>query len=136
LRFIDRHDWIGPWSLAITCYLIGGWSGLVVGFFMSTVVLWHVTFTINSLAHIWGRRPYDTGDTSRNSLTLALLTLGEGWHNNHHHQPTCTRQGFRWYQIDITYYLVRIAGALRIVTDIKEPSAAALARNRTTNNAT
>jgi stearoyl-CoA desaturase (delta-9 desaturase) len=131
LRFIDRHDWIGPWSLGVVCFLLGGWSGLIVGFFLSTVVLWHVTFTINSLAHIWGRRPYATGDTSRNSLTLALLTLGEGWHNNHHHQPTCTRQGFRWYQIDITYYVLRLAGALRIITDIKEPSVAALNRNRT-----
>ena len=130
LRFIDRHDWIGPWSLAVGCYLIAGWSGLIVGFFMSTIVLWHVTFTINSLAHIWGRRPYATGDTSRNSLTLALFTMGEGWHNNHHHHSACARQGFHWYQIDVTYLLLRIAGACRIVTDIKEPSAAVLARNR------
>ena len=135
LRFIDRHDWIGPWSLAVVCFLLGGWSGLIVGFFISTIVLWHATFTINSLAHIWGRRPYATGDTSRNSLTLALLTLGEGWHNNHHHQPACTRQGFRWYQIDVTYYLLRLAGALKIVSHIKEPSAAALARNRSTRTA-
>jgi stearoyl-CoA desaturase (delta-9 desaturase) len=135
LRVLDRHDWIGPWSLAIVCYLIGGWSGLVVGFFVSTIVLWHVTFTINSLAHIWGRRPYATGDTSRNSLMLALLTMGEGWHNNHHHQPACARQGFHWYQIDVTYWLLRVAGALRIVSDIKQPSAAALARNRSPTSA-
>src|SRR5260221_436547 len=93
---LARSGWsklsIGPWSLAVACFLLGGWSGLIVGFFISTIVLWHATFTINSLAHIWGRRPYATGDTSRNSLTLALLTFGEGWHNNHHHQPACTRQ--------------------------------------------
>jgi stearoyl-CoA desaturase (delta-9 desaturase) len=128
LRFIDRHDWIGPWALGLGCFLLGGWSGLIVGFFLSTVVLWHVTFMINSVAHVWGRQPYATGDTSRNSLTLALLTFGEGWHNNHHHNPTSCRQGFRWSQIDITYMLLRIAGALRLVHDIREPSAASLAR--------
>jgi stearoyl-CoA desaturase (delta-9 desaturase) len=128
LRFIDRHDWIGPWALGFGCFLLGGWSGLIVGFFLSTVVLWHVTFMINSVAHVWGRAPYATGDTSRNSLTLGLLTFGEGWHNNHHHNPTSCRQGFRWYQIDITYMLLRVAGALHLVRDIREPSAAALTR--------
>ena len=131
LRFIDRHDWIGPWTLGFACFLIGGWSGLIVGFFLSTVVLWHVTFMINSVAHVWGRQPYATGDTSRNSLTLGLLTFGEGWHNNHHHNPTSCRQGFKWYQIDITYAVLRVAGALRLVHDIREPSAASLARGRT-----
>jgi stearoyl-CoA desaturase (delta-9 desaturase) len=127
LRFIDRHDWIGPCALGVGCFLLGGWSGLIIGFFASTIVLWHVTFMINSLAHIWGRQPYATNDTSRNSLALALLTFGEGWHNNHHHNPTSCRQGFRWYQIDITYVLLRAAGACRLVTDIRAPSTASLA---------
>ena len=94
LRFLDKHDWIGPWTLAVTCYLIGGWSGLLIGFFASTVVLWHVTFTVNSLAHVFGRRVYDTPDTSRNTLLVAIATGGEGWHNNHHRYPWSARQGF------------------------------------------
>ncbi len=72
LRFINKHDWIGPWTLGVACFLIGGWSGLVIGFFASTVLLWHVTFIVNSLAHVFGRRVYDTTDTSRNSLLIAL----------------------------------------------------------------
>ncbi len=121
LRFIDRHDWIGPWSLGVVCFQLGGWSGLIIGFFASTIVLWHVTFTINSLA--LGRRPYPTKDTSRNSFALALLSLGEGWHNNHHHhQPHSCLQGNRWYEIDPTYALLRIAQLLHIVTNIKTPS--------------
>ncbi|HVJ96868.1 MAG TPA: acyl-CoA desaturase, partial [Acidimicrobiia bacterium] len=102
MRFIDKYDWIGPWALGITCFLVGGWSGLVVGFFASTVLLWHSTFTINSLAHVWGRRVYETEDTSRNNPYLAVLTGGEGWHNNHHRYPFSARQGFRWWQIDTT----------------------------------
>ena len=72
LRFLNKHDWIGPWSLGVTCYLIGGWSGLVVGFFASTILLWHTTFLVNSAAHIFGRRSYETTDTSRNSMLIAL----------------------------------------------------------------
>jgi stearoyl-CoA desaturase (delta-9 desaturase) len=119
MRFIDKHDWIGPWALAVTCFLIGGWSGLVVGFFLSTVVLWHTTFTINSLAHVWGKRVYETDDTSRNNGFLALLTGGEGWHNNHHRYPFSARQGFRWWQIDTTYYGLKLLSWVGIVKDIR-----------------
>jgi stearoyl-CoA desaturase (delta-9 desaturase) len=119
LRFLDRNDWIGPWTLGVACYLIGGWSGLLIGFFASTVVLWHVTFTVNSLAHVFGRRVYDTPDTSRNSLLVAIATGGEGWHNNHHRYPFSARQGFRWWQIDMTYYVLRGLGALGIVRDLR-----------------
>ena len=97
LVFIDRRDWIAPWALGLACFAIGGWSGLVVGFFASTVLLWHTTFLVNSAAHVFGRRRYDTSDTSRNSLIIALLTGGEGWHNNHHHYQASARQGNgRW----------------------------------------
>jgi stearoyl-CoA desaturase (delta-9 desaturase) len=119
LRFLDKHDWIGPWTLGVICYLIGGWSGLLIGFFASTVVLWHVTFTVNSLAHVFGRRAYETSDTSRNSVLIALATGGEGWHNNHHRYPFAARQGFRWWQIDTTYYLLRGLSALGIVHDLR-----------------
>src|SRR5206468_286082 len=82
---------------------LGGWPGLVVGFFWSTVLLYHGTFFINSLAHVVGSQRYVTGDDSRNNWWLALITLGEGWHNNHHFYMSSTRQGFRWWEIDPTY---------------------------------
>ena len=125
LRFIDRHDWIGPWTLGAACFLIGGWSGLLIGFFASTVLLWHVTFTVNSVAHVMGRRAYDTDDTSRNTLLVALATGGEGWHNNHHRYPWAARQGFRWWQIDTTYYV-----SARAELDRHRPRPAAGARDR------
>jgi len=119
LRFLDRHNWIGPWTMGVACFLIGGWSGLVVGFFASTVVLWHVTFSVNSVTHVFGRRAYATDDTSRNNLTVALLTGGEGWHNNHHRYPFTARQGFRWWQVDVTYYMLCGLRALGIVKAIR-----------------
>jgi stearoyl-CoA desaturase (delta-9 desaturase) len=119
LVWLNRHDWIGPWALGFACWLIAGWSGLVVGFFLSTVLLWHSTFLVNSLAHVFGRRAYDTDDTSRNSLLVALLTGGEGWHNNHHRYPSAARQGFRWWQIDLTYYMLRALSAIGIVRDLR-----------------
>jgi len=130
LRFLDRHDWIPPWALGVVCFVVGGWSGLVVGFFLSTVLLWHATFTVNSLAHVFGRRRYNTPDTSRNSLLVALLTGGEGWHNNHHHYPSAARQGFFWWEIDVTYYVLRGLAALGLVWDLREPPAHVLAPER------
>ena len=136
LRWLNQHDWIGGWSLGFACFLIGGWSGLVVGFFASTVLLWHVTFSINSLAHLFGRRRYATTDTSRNSMILALMTFGEGWHNNHHHYPRCTRQGLRWWEIDITYMVLRFGAVLGIVHDMRQPPKAVLSSSRIHDGAT
>jgi stearoyl-CoA desaturase (delta-9 desaturase) len=123
LRFLDRHDWIGPWAVGVACWLIGGWSGLVVGFFGSTVLVWHATFLVNSAAHVFGRRRYDTNDTSRNSVFVAVATMGEGWHNNHHHHPTAARQGVRWFEIDPTYGVLKVLAWLGLVHDLKHPSA-------------
>ena len=86
--------------LAVACFLIVGWSGLVWGFVVSTVLLYHGTFTINSLSHLFGKRRYETTDDSRNNLLLALITLGEGWHNNHHHYQSIANQGFFWWEIE------------------------------------
>ena len=130
LRFLDRHDWIGPWALAVACYLIGGWSGLVVGFFGSTVLVWHATFSVNSFSHLFGRRRYATRDTSRNLAPVALLTLGEGWHNNHHHHPSSARQGVRWWEVDVTYGVLRLLAAVGIVHDLRRQTAAVLASRR------
>jgi stearoyl-CoA desaturase (delta-9 desaturase) len=121
LRFLDKHDWIAPWSLGVACFLIGGWSGLVLGFFLSTVLLWHTTFLVNSAAHVFGRRRYETEDTSRNSVVVALLTSGEGWHNNHHHYPSSARQGFFWWEIDTTYYALKLLSYVGIVRDLRQP---------------
>ena len=132
LRFLDRFDLLVPLLLAGGLFLVGhamkvyaphlntsGPQLLVWGFFISTVVLFHGTSTINSLAHLVGRRRYQTTDESRNNFILALITLGEGWHNNHHHFPASTRQGFFWWEVDITYYILRVLAWLGIVWDLK-----------------
>ena len=92
---------------------------LVWGFFVSTVAVYHVTFTVDSLCHGFRRRRYDTSDQSRNNVWLALLTLGEGWHNNHHHYPVSARQGFYWWKLDLTDYLLRCMAAVRLIRDLK-----------------
>ena len=107
-------------------FLVAGWSGLVVGFFWSTVLLYHATFCINSLAHVHGRKRYVTGDDSRNNWLLALFTMGEGWHNNHHAYQSSVRQGFRWWEIDVTYYILKALSLLGIVWDLKTPPAEVL----------
>jgi stearoyl-CoA desaturase (delta-9 desaturase) len=135
LRFLDRYDWIGPWSLGVLSFLLAGWSGLVVGFFCSTIVLWHATFAVNSLAHVFGRRRYATTDTSRNSLLIALMTGGEGWHNNHHHFQASARQGFFWWEIDTTYYVLRALSLVGVVRDLKQPPASAKAGPRVRHGA-
>ena len=104
---------------------------MLVSFFLSTVVLWHATFAVNSIAHLFGRRRYETNDTSRNSLLVALATNGEGWHNNHHHYPTSARQGFFWWEIDISYYLLRALAAVGLVHDVRTPPERILAPTAT-----
>ncbi len=119
LRFLDRFDVVVPAALAVGLYAAGGLQLLIWGFFVSTVVLFHGTCTINSLAHRLGSRRYDTPDDSRNSLLLALVTLGEGWHNNHHRYPGAVRQGFRWWELDLTYYGLRLLALVRVIKDLR-----------------
>jgi stearoyl-CoA desaturase (delta-9 desaturase) len=121
LRFLDRHHDLPPLALAVGLLLVAGWGGLLWGFFVSTVVLWHGTFAINSLAHVLGRRRYETGDGSRNSFVLAVMTLGEGWHNNHHFYPASARQGFFPWELDVSYLALRVLAALRIVSELRTP---------------
>ncbi len=125
LRWLNDHDWVVPWSLGVISFLIAGWPGLVVGFFCSTVALWHATFCVNSLAHLWGWRRFATSDTSRNNPIIALLTLGEGWHNNHHHYPRSVRQGFAWYELDISYGVLRLLSWVGIAKELQQPPEAA-----------
>ena len=115
-----------PLALALGCYAVDGFAGLVWGFCISTTLLWHATYTINSLSHRFGSQRYATGDDSRNNLWLALLTLGEGWHNNHHHFMASARQGFYWWEIDPTYYVLRGLALVGLVWDLREPPARAL----------
>lgn len=132
LRWLDRYDTLIPVLLAALLYGVGavlertapglGTSGgqmLVWGFFVSTVVLFHATVTINSLAHQFGSRRFDTKDDSRNNGWLALITFGEGWHNNHHFFPGTARQGFRWWEIDLTWYGLKLLAILGLVQGLK-----------------
>jgi stearoyl-CoA desaturase (Delta-9 desaturase) len=121
LRFLNRPSvqLLPALVYALACLALGGIHGLVWGFFVSTVLLWHGTFTINSLAHLFGRRRYATSDDSRNSLALALLTTGEGWHNNHHRYQSSARQGFRWWEVDVTYYVLRLLAAVGLIWDLR-----------------
>ena len=121
LRWLHKFEVLPAIALAALCFLVGGWSGLVVGFMWSTVVLYHATFCINSLAHVRGRKRYVTGDDSRNNWLLALITMGEGWHNNHHAYQSSVRQGFRWWEIDVTFYILKTLSLLGIVWDLKAP---------------
>ncbi|TFV35458.1 acyl-CoA desaturase [Bradyrhizobium frederickii] len=121
LMWLHRLELLPAIVLAALCFLVAGWSGLVVGFLWSTVLLYHATFCINSLAHVHGRKRYVTGDDSRNNWLLALFTLGEGWHNNHHAYQSSVRQGFRWWEVDVTYYVLKVLSWLGIVWNMKAP---------------
>ncbi|AOE48965.1 stearoyl-CoA desaturase [Kangiella sediminilitoris] len=133
LRWLDRFDVLPPVIYAALILGLGAivesvypelgatkWQILIWGYFISTVLLSHVTFLINSLAHRWGYRSYETEDDSRNNPLLALLTLGEGWHNNHHKFPALARQGLKWWEIDISYYILLSMEKLGLVWDLKK----------------
>jgi stearoyl-CoA desaturase (delta-9 desaturase) len=121
LRFLDRFHFLPSIALAALCYAIGGPAGLVVGYFWATILSHHATFANNCFAHIFGTQPYETGDRSRNNWFLAAITLGEGWHNNHHRYPGSARNGFFWWQIDPTYGVLLLLDAIGLVWDLRQP---------------
>jgi stearoyl-CoA desaturase (delta-9 desaturase) len=145
LRWLDQWHWVPGILLAVLCYVIGavaggwrgdlssfflqheGWTCLVWGWLISTVLTYHATFSINSLSHLWGNRRYATDDDSRNNWFLALITLGEGWHNNHHHFQSSANQGFFWWEYDISYMVIRSMQLVGLVWDVRRPGAKALA---------
>ncbi len=133
LRFLDHAsiEILPTVALALAFLFIGGAHGLVWGFFVPTVLLWHGSFSINSIAHLFGKRPYPTADDSRNNWLLAILTNGEGWHNNHHHYQSSANQSFHWWQIDVTYYLLRIMEVFGLVWDLRVPPPEVVAQYRT-----
>ncbi|MFM9973990.1 MAG: fatty acid desaturase [Beijerinckiaceae bacterium] len=130
LMFLHRYEQIPALVAVAACFLIGGWPGLVVGFFWSTVAVYHATFCINSLAHVHGSKRYVTGDESRNNAILAFFTMGEGWHNNHHAYQYSVRQGFKWWEWDPTYYCLKGLEKLGVVWDLKSPPSAVLANEQ------
>jgi stearoyl-CoA desaturase (delta-9 desaturase) len=134
LVWLNKNYLVPPFILAMVVMALGGifngdgitdmfttagFSSLFIGFFLSTVILYHGTFSINSIMHKFGTQRYESNDESKNSLWLALLTLGEGWHNNHHYYEVASRQGFFWWEIDITYYFLRLLSALGLIWDLK-----------------
>jgi stearoyl-CoA desaturase (Delta-9 desaturase) len=129
LRWLNHYHLVPGLVMSVGLFLVGGWHAVVWGTFVSTSLVWHGTFSINSLAHWWGRRRYETSDDSKNSLILALITMGEGWHNNHHYYPRSTRQGFFWWEIDCTYYILRALAAVGLVWDLHSPSESVRAGN-------
>lgn len=121
LRWLDKFALLPPVLLAVGLWLSFSWVGLFWGFFFSTVVLWHGSFTVNSLMHVWGSRRYLTPDTSRNNWPLVFVTLGENWHNNHHHYQASASQGFFWWEIDFGYYGIKVLSWLGLVWDVRTP---------------
>ena len=128
MRWLDRHPYFPAIVLGVGTFLAMGWPGLIVGFCWSTMLVWHATFSINSLAHVVGRQRYVTGDQSRNNWLLALPTFGEGWHNNHHAYQASARQGFRWWECDLTFYALRALSWVGLVWDLRGPPAAIIRR--------
>ena len=135
LRIIDRFDLLMPLALSIGLFITGhylnqyepqlntnGFQLFIWGFSLSTVMLYHATFLVNSVAHQWGKKRYETKDTSRNNFIIAILTFGEGWHNNHHHYPGSARQGFYWWEIDLTYYVLKFLAMMGVIWDVRTVS--------------
>ena len=134
LVWLNKYHLVPPAVLAVVLFIAGGTSMLLCGFFLSTAILYHGTFSINSLMHVWGRRRYVTRDTSRNTLLLALVTLGEGWHNNHHYYQSSTNQGFFWWEVDITYYILKLMSVFGLVYDLRKPPKHVLESNLVKDN--
>jgi stearoyl-CoA desaturase (Delta-9 desaturase) len=118
LVWLDRLWIVPPVAVGVATFFLGGFFALVWGFAVAQVLCWHGTFTINSLSHVWGGRRYATSDDSRNNFVLATITLGEGWHNNHHHYQVAARNGFMWWEVDVTYYVLRALAAVRLVREL------------------
>lgn len=134
IRFLDKFHLIGPITLGVLLYIAGsllethapslgtsGWQLVVWGMFIGTTILYHGTFTVNSVAHLWGSRRFKTSDASRNNPLIALITLGEGWHNNHHRYMSSERQGFYWWEIDISHMILTTMSWVGLVWDLRRP---------------
>jgi stearoyl-CoA desaturase (delta-9 desaturase) len=130
LRFLNQWHLLPGIAMGLALFALGGLPAFFWGFCLSTVLLWHGTFTINSLSHVFGTRRYETTDTSRNNPLLAIITLGEGWHNNHHMYMVSARQGFYWWELDMSYYALKALSWIGIARDLKQPPLAQLEKKR------
>ena len=119
IRFLDEYYYLPPLVLAIAMYAIGGFPWLVWGFCLPTMTLAHATFAINTINHLYGSRRFETVDESRNNLLTAFFAVGEGWHNNHHRYQRAARNGFYWWEIDLTYYTIAAMRALGLAWDVQ-----------------
>lgn len=119
--WLDRYFLLLQLPLAIGLYALGGWSFVVWGVFLRIVLLWHTTWLINSATHLFGDRPFNTDDGSRNLWWAALLTFGEGWHNNHHAHPNVAKAGWQWWQVDITWWAIRALQAIGLAKKVVMP---------------
>ena len=141
LRFLNDYYFLPPLVLAAALFGLGSMLDLYMpawetsgfqlvgwGFFVSTVLLYHGTFCVNSITHMFGRRRFQTKDDSRNSWLIAIITLGEGWHNNHHFYPASERQGLRWWEIDVSHYVLRVLEQMRLVWDLQKPAHAKIGK--------
>jgi stearoyl-CoA desaturase (delta-9 desaturase) len=122
LRIQDKFWMVPAYSLGFAIWYFFGWSVFFVGFIWSTLIGLHLTMAVNSAVHLWGTRRFETSDDSRNNWWMGILVMGEGWHNNHHHDQSVCRQGLEWYEIDATYYILRGLQAVGLIWDIKEPA--------------
>jgi stearoyl-CoA desaturase (Delta-9 desaturase) len=116
--WLDKYHWLPPLSFAIVLGLIS-WPVLVWGYGVANFISGHATWTINSMAHVFGSQRFKTGDTSRNNFWLAIITFGEGWHNNHHYYRHSANQGFYWWEIDLTFYVLKLFSYVGLVWDLK-----------------
>ena len=130
LVWLDKHHVVPPVAYGVLLFLAFGFPGLVWGLGVSTVLLWHGTFTINSFSHVFGKRRYETSDDSRNNWLLAIITMGEGWHNNHHYYQSTANQGFYWWEIDVSYYILCALARVGLVWDLRKPPAWVLEEGR------
>ncbi|WP_448533841.1 acyl-CoA desaturase [Parathermosynechococcus lividus] len=126
-RWLNRYFILLQLPLAIALYALGGWPFVIYGVFLRSVLLWHSTWLINSVTHMWGYRTFHINDNSRNLWWAAILTYGEGWHNNHHAYPHVAKAGWRWWEIDVTWWAIWILKTLGLARNVVMPTDTALA---------
>lgn len=119
--WLDRYFLLLQLPLAGLLYLLGGWSFVVYGVFVRAVVLWHTTWMINSVTHVWGYRTFASKDNSRNLWWAALFTYGEGWHNNHHAYPHVAKAGWQWWELDMTWWAISVLRFVKLATKVNLP---------------
>ncbi|MGA7937468.1 MAG: fatty acid desaturase [Kovacikia sp.] len=120
-RWLEHNFMLLQLPLAVVLYLLGGWSFVIYGIFVRAVLLWHSTWLINSATHMWGYRTFFSEDNSRNLWWAAILTYGEGWHNNHHAHPNVAKAGLQWWEIDMTWWAIQALKSLGLARKVVLP---------------